>query len=39
MKHVSHIVKWIVGKIHFLFLSAIGFILELYFRITKEKDF
>ena len=38
MKHVSHIVKWIVGKMHYLFLSAIGFILELYFRTTKDKE-
>ena len=38
MKKVTNIYKEIVDKIHFLFLSAIGFILELYFRITKEKE-
>lgn len=38
MKHISHIVKWIVGKVHYLLVTAIGFVLELYFRITKDKE-
>lgn len=38
MKHVSHIVKCIVGTVHYLLVSAIGFVLELYFRITKDKE-
>lgn len=38
MKHVSHIARWIVDKMHYGFVSAIGFVLELYFRITKDKE-
>lgn len=38
MKYVRDIIKWITERFECIFIRALGAILQLYFRITKDKD-